>query len=408
MVARGYCRLAATLTLCVAAWGCGGGDAGTAGATATSSSEAQPAATSRPAGSAEANVTVALNAANAPAVGEPELEPGSAEWQLREITQLRRQPYPKVDDLDVLRESRKKRNLAIIEMATKAVALTHDEPAKQPLFDAAVFNLVDARQQLALQGDQESIDALYEHADSLFKRDPKSKAAVISAFAVVQYANLNARRFATQEPQWLREFSRRARLFAMNFPEDPRGAGMLFAAAKSCELHDLLEEAEKGYATLRDLFPQSPQAAQAEGATRRLALAGKQIQLAGPTIDGGYFKIDDYEGKSVLVVFWATSARSFLDQLPELQALLATRKNLRVVGINFDPEEPPVDAFLEEHELAWTQVFHSDPQQRSWNSPIATYYGIHTVPMYWLIKGDGTLHSMHRDVKSLAADLQAR
>src|SRR5690606_22911310 len=120
---------------------------------------------------------------------------------------------------------------------------------------------------------------------------------------------------------WLEEFANQAKLFATNFPQNARAVPLLLAAARTCDLHDLHEEATTCYALVQSQFPNHPASAQVAGPLRRLQLLGKPLQLAGPTIDGNYVNIDEHRGKVVLVVFWASNVIPFLEQLPQLTAL---------------------------------------------------------------------------------------
>ena len=104
---------------------------------------------------------------------------GSPEAVILKITQLRLQPFeslvdpespPTAKEVEKQRAARKKRNLAIIELAQQAIAMTHKEPAKEQVFNIAVHRLMDATFQLAMQGDEESVDQLYAHAESLYPR----------------------------------------------------------------------------------------------------------------------------------------------------------------------------------------------------------------------------------------------
>ncbi len=329
-------------------------------------------------------------------------KPGTPEWFLQEITTLRMSPIPETDDLEELRQTRRERNEKIIDMATKTIGLTHSNPNQEPQFTLAVHHLVDTRRQLALQGDRESIDALYEYSETLYKRDPKSRAASEAAYVLTQFAHDNAKRFAAQEPRWLEEFARQARKFAANFSAEDgsRAVSMLFAAARSCDLYGLNDTAIDCYSQLFRQFPDTPHGMQAQASLRRLQLLGQPLQLAGPTMDGGFAAIDDYRGKVVLVVFWSTQAASFVS---EADRLIATAKSFSeqdfaILAVNLDDNEAAVDAFLEQHPLDCPQIFHPEPERRGWENPVASYYGVRSVPVYWLVDRDGTVTETRLDV----------
>lgn len=339
-----------------------------------------------------------------------ELKEGSAEWNVREITRLRVLALPKTDNVEELKQARAARNQKIIQLAMEAVKQTHADKEKQRLFTVCIRHLLDAHLQLALQGDQESIDALYDHSESLFKRDPNSPSAAEAGFTVAKFANTSAQRFAQQDPRWIEEFVKQARLFANRFPqENIRAPQMLQAAAETCQLYGLNQSALDCCLDLETKFPKSNETAQVAGLSRRLKLKGQPIQLAGETIEGGYVSIDDYKGSVVLVVFWATTAKPFIEQLPDIQALSKKYRKygFEIVGVNLDLEEPAIDAFQEKSPLDWRQIFYSARDKRGWNNPAALHYGVRSVPMMMLVDHTGVTEVVTSHVKQLEEPLRS-
>ncbi len=325
-------------------------------------------------------------------INVPKPKKGSPEWMVHEIIALRVQKLPATNDVEELRAARYRRNQQIIELAEQAIAATHEDPEKEQTFNVAVHHLMEARRQLALQGDRQQIDALYEHAEALYRRDPASKAAAEAAFALASFAHENARRFAQQEPRWLMEFAKLARVFATNFPQErARAAPLLFSAGWTCELHRMRAEAIHCYTLIQEKFPKTQQAQQTVAILRRLNLKGTSPQFAGPTIDGGFVNIDDDKGHVVLVVFWASDNEEFSELLPNLMAVFTKHEKagLRIVGVNLDDEKSTVDAFLRSNDLPWPNIFYSERTKRRWENPLVKYYGVRNMPMLWLIDRNG-------------------
>ncbi|MCH9654456.1 MAG: TlpA family protein disulfide reductase [Planctomycetes bacterium] len=338
------------------------------------------------------------------------LKADSAEWKVREITRLRVQALPKTEDVDDLKKFRAERNKKIIQLAMEAVKQTHADKEKQLLFTVGVRHLLDAHLQLALQGDQESIDALYDHSESLFKRDPLSQAAADAGYTVAKFANTSAQQYAMQEPRWIEEFVKQSRLFASRFPKETiRAPQLLQAAAQTCQLYGLNKQALACCLDLEVKYPNSSETEQVAGLTRRLRLKGQPLQLAGETIEGGFVSIDDYKGSVVLVVFWATTAKPFIEQLPEIQSLSKKYRKygFEIVGVNLDEDEPAIDAFQEKTSLDWRQIFYSARDKRGWNNPAAVYYGVRTVPTLMLVDHSGVTELVTSDAKKLEEPLRA-
>lgn len=337
----------------------------------------------------------------------------SPEWFILQITRLKLRPLG--DDVDNFSQTpekqaelRRERNEQLVNLATEAIARTHKDKSEagQRHFDLAVHHLLEAELQLALAGDKEHVDALYEHASSLYDRDPKSKSAIEAGQVLISFARLNAQRFGQQEPKWIEEYGRLARQFAKSFPQEERQAiAVLFAAGQSCDFHGLTADAIQCYATIRDQFPENAAGDRVSGILRRLNLKGQPLQLAGPTLGGGYFNADELTGKPLLVVFWTTQAQTFVKQLPKLQQLLGQidSERLNVVSVNLDDDdnESAVQTFLETNGLNWPTIFQVEADKRGWNNPVATHYGIQSVPMYWVVSSKGNVVEISNNVQQI-------
>jgi peroxiredoxin len=359
-----------------------------------------------------------------------ELEPGSPLWILREIQQLRIAPLPGLPGEDSsgnpdeaaaepsaeeiqkqlasTRAVRRERNLQIVKLATEALALTAKDPQLEPEFLAAVGCLLDARLQLALQGDEESVNALYDAAEAFHQKKPGTQAAASAQLTLVNLAHAHTLRYGKNEPRWLQEFSRQAQLFATRFPdEQERSLPLLLAAGRTCELHGLMDDAKSCYGIIPAKFPESPQARQCEGILRRLTLTGQPLQFAGPTLDGNFISVDDFAGKSVVIVFWASHVKPFHDQVAVLQAVGEKYKNYaQILSVALDSEESEIDAFLEKTKLTWPVIFHVEPDKRGWNAPLAAYYGVSVLPTIWIVDPKGHVADTQVTVDTLEPKLR--
>ena len=349
---------------------------------------------------------------NPPAQSEPELPPeGSPEWILMEIAELHQQPFPVTNDQTALNNARKDRNNTIITKATEVIKLTHSNKEKEEVFTIAVNQLMEARLKLALMGDAEAQQALYDDAVSLYERRPKSDAAIIASLALSRYIHTNARLYGKKEPRWLKELAKQARLFATNFKEQEADAiKLLYSAGRSCELHGLKNDATGCYQLVAHQFPknESPQALQVAAFLRRLNLKGQPLQLAGPTIEGGWVSVEEMKGKVVLVVFWDTKNSRWLKQVDQVNKIAKkyNKYGLEVVGINLDKEEPDVEAFLENRPLAWHHIFYSDKKHRRWDNLVVKHYGVREIPLMWLVDHQGKVTSENVQVEELEKEVR--
>ena len=361
-------------------------------------------------------------------------EKGSPEWLLNEIQRVRLMPLPQevsnesekddeveddqpltpaqekkfAEEIERTRGIRRERNFQIVKLAEECLQKTSQNPEQEPLFTNAVHHLLDARLQLALQGDAASIDALYEAEKVFFERNPKSESASEAALTLVNLTHANAIRYGTKDPRWLKEFSKWAQVYAARFPEEvPRSVPLLMAAGRSCENNGQIEEAKTCYGLLSSKFKETPQGQQAEGILRRIQLKGHELDLSGPGIDGNDIVIKSMRGKMVLIVFWASNAQPFVQQLPKiLEVTRKYKKSVTVVGVNIDTDEKAVETFIENQHLDWQQMFFPSRSQRGWNSPVAAYYGVNSLPTIWLLDPNGIVAETNLDASNLDAKLK--
>ncbi len=396
------CLSAAFLT------GCGGEEAAPTSSTEGGGAKSVAGSGDKSAGQLPtASIGAAGNTEAAPAEEEVLIEKpkdGTPEAIILQMTQLWLQPFPETDDVEKQRAARKERNTKIIEMAEQVIAMTHKDKEKEQLFNIGVHRLMEATFQLAMQGDQDSVNSLYENAEALYSKNPKSKAAADAAWFVAKFADENAIRYAAQDPRWVKEFSRQARSYADKFPQDQnRVLPLLNDAAASCDVWGLHEDAIQCYAAIRQKFPESEQAEAAVAPLRRLNLPGSSVDLGGPTIDGGFVSVEEFKGSPVLIVFWSTEAKNFTDNAKQIVA--ATNKyemkGLHVIGVSVDTDELAIDKFAETSGMSWRNIYHADPAKRGWNSPVLTYYGVQTIPQMWIVGADGKVLSTGVQIKDL-------
>jgi hypothetical protein len=333
---------------------------------------------------------------------------GTPEWLVHEATALMLKPPPKTEDVGALKKYRRERNAKIINLSQKAIDMTQADKSKERILNVAVHNLMEARLQSALAGDREQVDALYKDAATLAQRAPESQAAAEGAHTLVNLAYNMAQASDADRLHWIREFAVQAQRFAEDYRnEERRSLPLLFTAGRSCELADQTKEALECYTLIHKGYSASPFAAQVGPMIKRLKLTGNPPQLEGPTIDGDHVAVDDLLGKVVLVVFWSTEVKPFLDQLPRL--LAETRKQARrglyVVGVNLDLEPGPVQQFVVKFKIRWPQIFFPESEKRGWNNPIVAHYGIMDIPAMWLIDQSGNVVSTSVKVETLASEI---
>ena len=362
------------------------------------------------------------------AVGDDEaddVKPGSHEFLLREMTRLRtapldvvKQPIPgqpgKFEEKKLTEEQAteelKRRCHLIVEKAMQIVVATTNDPSKEKLFNNAVHFLCDARMKLALAGEADQAELLNQDAEALFKRNKDSFAAAEAGYRLVQLAQAKAEASGKQDAQLATVFGRQARLFAERFPKEVNRAPMaLLTAGRFCELFGAPAEAKVCYEAVETKFAGTPYADQVAGCLRRIRLPGQTLtEFGGPTLDGGFVKLEDYAGKPMLIVFWSKDSETFNRDLPRLLAADAKygKSGLAVVGVNLDRDELPLEQYLEKNGITWRQIFHTAASSRGVRNPVAVHYGVTSVPTYWLIDGQGRVLAAPLPIEQLEAGIE--
>lgn len=351
-------------------------------------------------------------------VAEPKA--GTPEFKLRQMALLKSAPLDLIrqpikdkpgefEEIELTPEQADAEQLrrwhTMVKLGAQVISETKDHPEQEQLFNNGVYYLMEARKELALEGEADQAQQLSDDADALYRRDKTSYAAIESASQVVQLTQILAEDAGRQDPQRVATFAKQSRLFAEKFPQETNRTAMnLLAAGRLCEQVGLIEDATSCFTTIEEKYPDSPFQESTEGLLRRLRLQGEKLtEFAGSTVEGGYISIDQFAGHPVLIVFWASNSQTFVNDLPLIQSAVGKYgpRGLMVIGVNLDREQLAVDRFVDQHSLAWHNIFFSDADSRGVRNPIARHYGVTTVPTYWLVNPSGVVTAAPLDLKQL-------
>ena len=161
------------------------------------------------------------------------------------------------------------------------------------------------------------------------------------------------------------------------------------------QINDTIEVA---FSTSKELRIQEYVKQAVSSARKRLALIGKPLPISGEKVGGGELQWSDYEGKVVLVDFWATWCQPCLQEMPNIAANYAKYKNkgFEVIGYNLDEDPKALAAFFESQELPWPSVLGKDSAKRGFGADeFANSLGIDGIPFVVLIGRDGNVVAIH-------------
>ncbi|MEM7474482.1 MAG: TlpA disulfide reductase family protein [Planctomycetota bacterium] len=140
----------------------------------------------------------------------------------------------------------------------------------------------------------------------------------------------------------------------------------------------------------------------------RLAMLGKKVDfLDAVDFDGKEFDWAEYEGKVVVVDFWASWCIPCLREIPKLREVYQqhSKDGLEIVGINMDDDLKNAESLLTSQKLPWKNYRFANAL--GFESAFAQRHGIKAIPFVLLIGKDGTVQKLHTRGEQLLPAVQA-
>lgn len=120
------------------------------------------------------------------------------------------------------------------------------------------------------------------------------------------------------------------------------------------------------------------------------AWVGRQLpNFSAVSLDGTPISFSDYRGKMVLLNF---STNGCASEIPYIKEAYKNhhKDGFEVIGVSLGENEAELREFIKEHDIPWPQIFDG----KGWDSELARFFCINSVPSQWLIDRDGKILSL--------------
>jgi hypothetical protein len=202
----------------------------------------------------------------------------------------------------------------------------------------------------------------------------------------VKFSDPKANHAKLQE-EWLEQLE----AFVKAHRKSEHASEALLQLAMYSEFSGEEQRAAQWYQTLVRDFPDSPNAAKAQGSLTRLNAVGKSINLTGNALQGGTVDLKQLRGKAVLIHYWSTAGASVKADHAVLKDVYAKYggKALEVVEVNLDYDQESVTQYLRASRLPWKVLY----EPGGFESRLANEMGVITLPLMVLVDPQGKVVS---------------
>lgn len=106
-------------------------------------------------------------------------------------------------------------------------------------------------------------------------------------------------------------------------------------------------------------------------------------------VTGKPLSIADYKGKVVMIDFWATWCPPCRGEVPNVVATYQKYhdKGFEIIGVSLDQDQQKLLDFTKQNNMTWRQYFDG----QGWGNALAVKYGIQSIPMTFLLDGNGKI-----------------
>jgi len=153
------------------------------------------------------------------------------------------------------------------------------------------------------------------------------------------------------------------------------------------ELTNRTEDAKITAQAIKTAHPNTIFAEKADGYIRRIDSLGKVFTFQGSSPTGSTINLNQYNGKIVVLYFWASWADPNGELATELKKLQARyeRDGLVIIGVNMDETTEAMQGHVTKNATRWPNIHEPGGQE----SRPAVYAGVNMPPLFMLINKEG-------------------
>ena len=264
--------------------------------------------------------------------------------------------------------------LAPNDVETCFLALSHHRESADPLFELTLIAL----ERLFERAKQQDESELYHWLAKLYKDVGITPCYIYRS--LMKNPVENAELLARCKPLIVEV----QHAFQQRLEQEPDDWYALRGLSDTYEALDETESAEKypwtGHSEIRVVWDQK-------------AWTGRKLpDFSTVAFDGTPVSFSDYRGKLVLLNFCAKWCGFCESEIPHIKEAYEQyhKDGFDVIGVSLDESEAELREFIQEHDIPWLQIFDG----KGWESELARYFGINSVPSQWLIDRDGKILSV--------------
>lgn len=205
--------------------------------------------------------------------------------------------------------------------------------------------------------------------------------------------------FAKIQEKWLADLAK----FVRAYPKQEDAAEAMLQLAIAEEFAGNEKQALRWFQQIVRDFPGSPRARKAQGAETRLRSVGRRISLQGKSLQSGNLDLERYQGKVVLLHYWATWCEPCKEDLQKIKALQAKYGGrFAPVGVNVDHNRDAAVGYVKSQRISWPQMH----EEGGLDSRLANQLGVLTLPTMLLIDPSGKVVRRNVHVAELDAEIK--